>query len=182
MRLLPLLALAAALAKQRKASNRVAGFIVPIPLVGFAIYGLLSDTMEFPRALLYGEIVSAVFLIFSWIGKRQSSGKNAYEGVVVDKRTRYRSRRGGETGWNELITVVRTAAGEQKQIVERDNSRTPAWEYLQIGDQFRYHPELAFPYELFDKSRAPYLPCPICQKKNPLTNDNCSKCGAPLLK
>lgn len=181
--------LLAALAKQKKSARRVAGILVPFPLVGFAIYGMVSDSMELGKALIYGAIVSAVFLIFALIGKRQSSSKNAYEGVVVDKQTRRRRRResDGDGGsvvstYNELITVVQTNSGEQKKITERDDTRTLAWDYLQVGERFRYHPEHAFPYELYDKSHAPCLYCVVCQKKHPVTADRCSKCGAPLLK
>ena len=114
--------------------------MVPIPLVGFAVYGLLSDGLDFSRALLYGAIVSLVFLVFSLIGRRQGNAKNAYEGVVVDKQTRVRRRSGGGSGggrnhssYNELITVVRTSTGEQKKIVESDDKRTLAWDYLQMN-------------------------------------------------
>ncbi len=181
--------LLAALKKQKRASARLSSFIVPLPLLGFAIYGKVSDKMDFSQALLYGAIISAVFLIFSLIGKKQSSGKNAYEGVVVDKQSRVRRRSSNsgdgnrnDTYYTELITVVRTSTGQEKRIVERDNSRTLAWDYLQIGERFRYHPDHAFPYELYDKSHAPYLRCSICQKKNPVAEDRCQKCGAPLLK
>ena len=182
--------LLAALAKQKKVSGRVSAFIVPLPLVGFLIYGLVSDEMEITKALLIGLVVSAVFWIFSRIGKRQTSGKNAYEGMVVDKQTRQRrhSNGGDDNGrrsysyYTELITVVQTSGGETKRIVERDDNRTFAWDYLQVGDRFRYHPEYAFPYELYDKSHAPYIHCVVCQKKNPTAADRCKKCGAPLLK
>ena len=181
--------LLAALAKQKRVSGRIAAFMVPIPLVGFAVYGLLSDGLDFSRALLYGAIVSLVFLVFSLIGRRQGSAKNAYEGVVVDKQTRVRRRSGGgsdggrnHSSYHELITVVRTSTGEQKKIVESDDKRTLAWDYLQIGERFRCHPEHAFPYELYDKSHAPYLCCVVCQKKNPVAEDRCKKCGTPLLK
>ena len=179
--------LLAALAKQRRAAKRAASF-VPIPLVAFAVYGMISDKMEFSKALLYGAIVSAIFLICSLLGKKQSSSKNAYEGIVVDKQSRIRRRSSGSSSdrryetYTELITLVRTSTGEQKKIVENDKGRTLAWDYLQVGERFRYHPEHSFPYELYDKSRAPFLYCVVCQKKNPVTEDRCKKCGVPLLK
>lgn len=51
-----------------------------------------------------------------------------------------------------------------------------------IAERFRCHPQFAFPYELYDKSKADCLYCVICQKKNPVEADRCPKCGAPLLK
>ena len=66
--------------------------------------------------------------------------------------------------------------------METDQGRNQAWDYLQIGERFRYHPEFNFPYELYDKSHAPCLCCAVCEKKNPVTADRCAKCGAPLIK
>ena len=51
-----------------------------------------------------------------------------------------------------------------------------------IAKRFRCHPQFAFPYELYDKSKTDCLYCVICQKKNPVEADRCPKCGAPLLK
>lgn len=182
--------LLAALQKQKKAGKRLGAFIVPLPLIGFLIYGAVSDNMEIGKALLYGAIVSAVFLIFALIGGKKSSGSKPYEAVVVDKRTQQRRRSNGSDGsgrreysyYTELTTIVQTTAGERKKIVETDKSRNQAWDYLQIGERFRYHPEFNFPYELFDKSHAACLYCAVCEKKNPVTEDRCRKCGAPLLK
>ena len=77
---------------------------------------------------------------------------------------------------------MRTADGRAKKITERDDSNHMAWDYLQPGERFRYHPQLGFPYELWDKSHAPYLACPVCGKKHAVTEDRCRKCGVPLLK
>ena len=179
----------AGLAKNRKAAKKFGAVLVPLPLIGFAIYGAVSDKMELPKALLYGAIVSVIFLIFALIGKGQTSEKNAYEATVTDKQThrRRRSESGGSGNrsysyYTELVTVVRTADGHSKKITERDDSNHMAWDYLQIGERFRYHPQLGFPYELWDKSHAPYLGCPVCGKKHAVTEDRCRKCGAPLLK
>ena len=51
-----------------------------------------------------------------------------------------------------------------------------------MGDRFRYHPQFKFPYELYDKSKAPYIACVSCGKTNAVTEDRCQKCGIPLLK
>ena len=44
------------------------------------------------------------------------------------------------------------------------------------------HPQFRFPYELYDKSRAPYIACVSCGTKNPVEADRCKKCTLPLLK
>ena len=44
------------------------------------------------------------------------------------------------------------------------------------------HPQFHFPYELYDKSRAPYIACVSCGTKNPTEADRCQKCNLPLLK
>ena len=179
-------ALIAALKKQRKSVRAFGAVLVPLPLIGLAIYGAVSDKMEFPQALLYGAILSAVFLVFALIGRRQSSPKNAYEAVVTDKQTRTRRRKSSDddsyTTYTELITVAKTDDGQTKKISERDDGPYIAWDYLKIGDRFRFHPQLGFPYELYDKSRAPYLACPVCSRRHALTEDRCRKCGAPLLR
>ena len=181
--------LLAALKKQKKSGKRVSAFIVPLPLIGFLIYGAVSDKMEIGQALLYGAVISVIFLICALLGGKKSSGKKPYDAVVVDKQTRQRSRSTGSSNghqhyqyYTELITVVQTTTGERKKIVENDRSRNQAWDYLQIGERFRYHPEFNFPFELYDKSHAPHLFCAVCEKKNPVTADRCRKCGAPLLK
>ena len=180
-------AVLAGLEKNRKAAKKAGAFIIPLPLIGFIIYGAVSSEMEMGKAVLIGAIVSVIFLIFTLIGKKKSDPKNSYEAVVTNKQTRRRRDRSGNdddyTYHTELITVVQTTTGETKKITERDDSGNHiAWDYLQVGDRFRYHAQLSFPYELYDKSRAPYLACPVCSKKHAVTEDRCRKCGAPLLK
>lgn len=80
------------------------------------------------------------------------------------------------------ITVVRTTDGKEKKIVERDGSQIWAWNYLNVSDRFRYHPQFHFPYELYDKSKAPYDTCVSCGTRNPIEVDCCQKCVLPLLK
>ena len=181
--------LLAALQKQRKAAKKAGAIIIPLPLIGFAIYGAISDKMSIGQALIYGAIVSIVFLIFALIGKKQSDPNKSYEATVVDKQTHRRRRRESSgdddysyTTYTELVTVAKTTAGQTKKITERDDNNPVAWDYLRIGERFRYHPQLGFPYELYDKSHAPYLACPVCSRKHAVTEDRCRKCGAPLLK
>ena len=176
----------AAVRKNRKAAGIFAFFLVPLPLLGFFLYSQFSDKMETADALKYGAIVSAIFLVFALYSFIKERAKNTYEATVIDKKTRRASRRNGadnSTGYyTEYITVVRTTAGKKKKIVEQDGSQIWAWDYLQVGDRFKYHPQFHFPYELYDKSKAPYIACISCCTKNPTQADRCQKCNLPLLK
>ena len=174
----------AAVKKNRKASKIFMLFLVPLPLIGFVAYSLFSGNMELSKALLYGGIVSAVFLIFALIGLATGRAEKSYDAVVVKKSTGqvYRSGSGGSDAITEYRTTVRTDAGKTKTITEREGSRIVAYHYLNEGDRFRYHPQFVFPYELYDKSKATCIYCVGCGTKNPLGSDRCKKCGIPLLK
>ena len=163
--------------------------IIPMPFAGFMIYSSVSDKMETKDAALYGGIVSGVFLLFALISLLRRAAAKPYDAVVIDKRTRRVQRssnsdrdRTNRSTYTEYITTVQTSAGKKKKITEREGSLIYAYNYLQPGDRFRYHPRFHFPYELYDKSKAPYIRCVSCTKENPVTADRCSKCGIPLLK
>ena len=172
-----------ALQKNNKAGNILSLFLIPLPLIGFVIYSIVTDNVPIEEAIRNGLIVSAVFLVFAVLSKISSAMKKPYEAVVTDKKSRMRMRNGDENGrYTEYTTIVQTNDGKRKKIVETDRSRTFAWNYLNIGDRFRFHPKFAFPYERFEKSSARCLYCVVCQMENPVEADRCQKCGVPLLK
>ena len=172
-----------AIRKNKKVGNLFSAVLIPVPLIGFLIYSIVSDKMPVSQGLKTGLIVSAVFLVFALVSKFSEARKKPYEAVVTDKRSRIRTHNSDQNNsYTEYTTVVQTTDGKQKKIVETDRSRSFAWNYLNIGDRFRFHPQFAFPYERFEKSSAPCLYCAVCQRENPVEADRCSKCGAPLLK
>ena len=175
----------AAVKKNRKVAGIFSLFFVPLPLIGFLVYSIVSNQIETADALRYGAFVSGIFLLFALYGIIKGRAKNTYEATVIDKKSRraYRHNSSDDNSYyTEYITVVRTADGKKKRIVEREGSRIVAWDYLQVGDRFKYHPQLHFPYELYDKSRAPYIACVSCGTKNPVEAHRCQKCNLPLLK
>ena len=174
----------AAVKKNKKAAGIFGLIIVPIPFIGFTVFSFVNDTMESKQGMLYGAIVSAVFLVFAIFGRLKQRASKSYEAVVVDKKQRERSDKDGDnrTYYTEYITIAKTTDGKKKRIVENSSSMIIAYNYLQVGDRFKYHPQFAFPYELYDKAKAPYIGCVACGTHNEVTNDRCSKCGAPLLK
>ena len=177
----------AAVKKNRRAAKIFGFILVPLPLIGFIIYGKVSGDFELGKSALYGGIVSAIFLLFALIGFIKGRAKNTYDATVIDKKTEL-ERRHTNSDDDSLVTkytvVVRTDEGKKKKIVEWEGSMITAYNYLNVGDRFRYHPEFNFPYELYDKSRAPYIACVSCGTKNPVAADRCQnqKCRLPLLK
>lgn len=175
----------AAVKKNRKTAGIFSLFLIPLPLIGFVVYSVFSDKMETGQAVKYGGFISVVFLIFSLYNSIKERAKNSYEATVIDKKSHraYRHKSSDDTSYyTEYITVVRTTDGRKKKIVEREGSQVWAWDYLQVGDRFKYHPQFHFPYELYDKSKAPYIACISCGTKNSVETDRCQKCGLPLLK
>ena len=177
-----------AVKKQRGAARKFTFFLVPLPLIGFLLYSLITGEMETDMALKVGGAVSVVFLIFALVSMGKSKAENTYEGVVTNKETRLRQNVRTDSGSRtqdteyEYITHVKTADGKAKKIVETDHGRIFAYHYLNVGDRFRYHPQFAFPYELYDKTQADGIYCVGCQTKNPITADRCKRCRLPLLK
>ena len=175
----------AAVNKNRKTAGIFSFFLVPLPFIGFVAYSFFSDKMEIDQAVKYGGVLSVIFLIFTLYGFIKDRVKNSYEATVIDKKSRhvYRHKNSDNSGYHtEYITVVRTTDGKKKKIIEREGSQIWAWDYLKVGDRFKYHPQFHFPYELYDKSKAPYIACISCMTKNPTEADRCQKCGLPLLK
>lgn len=175
--------------KQRGAAKVFAIFLVPLPFIGFVLYSAVTDAMEMGQAVMAGLFVSAVFLAFALWSFIHERAENSYEGVVVSQDTElrknmHRDSDGRRNSYQEFnyITRIRTTDGKNKKIVETDHGRRLAFEYLKPGDRFRYHPQFAFPYELYDKSQADGIYCVGCQTKNSITADRCRRCNLPLLK
>ena len=171
-----------AVKNNKKYSKIFAVVIVPIPLIGFLIYSFTSDSMTTTQGLLYGAIISFVFLICAVISFIKGRPGNSYEAVVTKKKTRNRTDSKDDNIYTEYITFVKTTEGKKKKIVETDKRIVAAFEYLDEGARFKYHPQFAFPYELYDKSKAQYIVCVKCGRKNPVEADRCKKCSTPLLK
>ena len=176
----------AAMKKNRRRGLIIGLFIIPLPLLGFIIYGKASGELEMSQSLLYGGIVSGVFLLFMLFSIIKERAKNTYDAVVTDKKQertyRHKNNNASKEMYTEYTTYITRSDGKKKKILEHEGSQIWAYNYLEVGDRFRYHPEFHFPYELYDKSKAPYIACVSCITKNPKEADRCKKCGLPLLK
>ena len=177
----------AAVKKNKKLGGIFAVIIVLLPFVGVTAYSMFSDNMELQKGMVYGAVLSAVFLLFALFSAVKNRAKNEYDAVVTEKKTRTRHRQSHSDSdmtesYTEFITYAKTMDGKKKKIVEQEGHRVIAYNYLQIGDRFMFHPQFNFQYEHYDKSRAPYIGCVSCGTHNPVEADRCEKCGIPLLK
>ena len=173
----------AAVNKNRRASRIFLLLFMPVPIIGACIYALVTKEMELGQAIIGGAVVSGIILLINFLTGMSHSAKNAYEAVVIDKKYEYDHKTNDSTS-NEYVykTIVRTTDGHKKVIQETSHMPRSAYEYLSVGDRFRYHPQLAYPYEKYDKSKDGFVYCACCMTKNDLSGDRCQKCGVPLLK
>lgn len=171
----------AALRKNRKSDGIFFLFFMPIPVIVACIYALVTGEMEFGQAFLSGAAVSGIILVINLLIGLSNRAERSYEAVVIDKREGYTS--GSDEDRTPVYkTIVRTTDGRKKVIQETSHIPSSAYEYLCVGDRFRYHPQLAYPYEKYDKSKDGFVYCACCMTKNELSEDRCQKCGVPLLK
>ena len=173
----------AALKKNRKISRILLLILLPVPIIGAAIYALVTKEMEFGQALIYGAVISGIILVINLLSGMSHGAKHGYEAVVIDKKREYDHKTNDSTSSEYVYkTIVRTTDGHKKVIQETSHIPRSAYEYLCVGDRFRYHPQLAYPYEKYDKSKDGFIYCACCAAKNELSGDRCVKCGVPLLK
>ena len=173
----------ASLKKNRTISRIFLLIFLPVPVIVACIYAFVTKEMELGQALIYGAVISGIILIINILSGMSHGAKHGYEAVVIDKKREYDHKTNDSTT-NEYIykTIVRTTDGHKKVIEETSHIPRSAYEYLCVGDRFRYHPQLAYPYEKYDKSKDGFVYCACCMKKNELSEDRCQKCGVPLLK
>ena len=173
----------AAVNKNRRASRIFLLLFMPVPVIVAAIYARVTGEMELGQAIIGGAVVSGIIFLINILSGMSHSAKHSYEAVVIDKRYEYEHKTNDSTA-NEYVykSIVRTTDGHKKVIQETSHIPRSAYEYLQVGDRFRYHPQLAYPYEKYDKSKAGFVYCACCMTKNDLSGDRCVKCGVPLLK
>ncbi len=158
-----------------------APILIFAPFLVTLVLSIKEDNTEY---LGYGVVISAVFLIFNLLSAIKKKSERQWDGVVIDKYTKQRtasSTDDGFTTYTLYIVKIRKENGRIKKLKEKERN-CPYYEYLQIGDKVRYHPQFTYFYEKFDKSRDSYLLCPICATKNSITQDNCSSCGVPVIK
>lgn len=121
--------------------------------------------------------VFVLIIVISLLLKR-FAGKS-WDGEVVRKRIA-RESSGSQRGTRRVyITEFRTDDGRKKKYKERTLHHV--YNYLAEGDRVRYHPELNYPFEKYDKTHDDTVMCPFCGSLQAIELDTCPTCNKPLL-
>ena len=81
----------AAVRKSRGISKASVLFIVPLPLIGFVLYAMITGNMEISEAVRNGAFVSLIFLFFAIYSLIANRPEKAYEAVVTNRYTKERA-------------------------------------------------------------------------------------------
>ena len=170
-----------ALEKQQRAT-RIAGIVlVLLPLLGFLIYGAVSDKMELGRALVTGLVVSAVFGLTTLVVTLKKKLSKPFEGTLSDKKHVHHissSKHRAGRSRNEYFLYITDGDGKRR----KKPTTVTVYNYLQVGDRLRYLPQFPQPFEKYDKSGDAEIVCMFCGCLSPIDRDECAACRNPLLK
>lgn len=174
----------AGLAKVRRAGCVFAVVVLILAFFAPVVAAMFSDKLKMDDAVKIGAAIAVAIALCSLISKIAYAFKKPYEATVIAKKESEKKQHDdkNDKSRHEYITIVRLPNGKTKKIVETLTLKHSAWKYLKVGDRFRYHPHLNYPYELYDKAAAGCLFCGVCSMENPVEADRCKKCGAPLIK
>lgn len=161
---------------------------IPLPFIIFLIVSFVSEEIRTADALVFGGGISVVFLLFYLFGSYLTNAKRSWDGVVIDKKTKNKSRRfrdGEVQNYIEYTIYFRTDSGKKEYSVSNSYGAPDYrdyYDYLNVGDRVRYHPQLPFKYEKYDKSHDSEIPCMFCKTINDIQNDRCEVCNCLLFK
>jgi hypothetical protein len=155
-------------------------------VVGFYIYGETSREMENPQAMFIGCAIGGMFLMIALCQILRRKGSKTWDGVVVDKTIKRKTRR-HDTGNNdtfieyytEYAVVIRDERGKKHRLTAEDDDTR--YNYFQVGDRVRHHAGLKS-FEKYDKSRDGIILCNACGTLCRISDDICFRCKCPLLK
>lgn len=175
--------------EERSKKGRGCIFIgIPLPFIIFLMVSFASEEVRLVDALVFGGGISVVFLLFYLFSAFLTNAKRSWDGIVTDKQCKNKNRRmrdGDLVHYIECTVRFRTDSGKKEVSVDRSNGNPEFrdyYDYLNIGDRVRYHPQLSFKYEKYDKSHDSEIPCMFCKTMNDIQNDRCEVCNCLLFK
>jgi ribosomal protein L40E len=161
---------------------------ISLPLIIYLIVSFVSDEVDTMDALVFGGGLSVLFLLIYLFGEYLTNVKHTWDGIVTDKETKNKTRRyrdGEIKHYVEYTVSFRTDSGKKHYSVGRsigDPECRLYYDYLNVGDRVRYHPQLSFKYEKYDKSHDRAIPCMFCKTMNDIRDDRCKACKSLLFK
>ena len=152
-------------------------------IVGFLLYGALSDEMDNPEALEIGLVIGLLFVLIGFFSGKSDYHKRNWDGVVVDKKIKKTYKDIGELGSKaerySFSVFIKSESGKvHEKWSENDDT---VYNYYKIGDKVRYHARLKS-FEKFDKSGDTIIFCNACAFLHDFDEKVCRNCGCPLLK
>lgn len=136
---------------------------------------------ELPSSLWIGlglaGLLWLIYLIQGWRRRRDTS----WEGTIVEKKVD-RTTRTREDPYNHSLKYTVVVRKDDHSLIKL-NYTQELYDYYQEGDRVRHHAGLAASHllEKYDKSADEHLYCLACSTKNPIDQDRCRRCKAPLL-
>ncbi|HHU79187.1 MAG: zinc-ribbon domain-containing protein [Caldicoprobacterales bacterium] len=163
-------------------------FGVLLPFIIYLIVSLVSDEVDTMDAFVFGGGLSVVFLLIYLFGEYLTNSKRTWDGIVTDKKSKNKTRRyrdGEIKNYVEYTVSFCTDSGKKHYSVGRsigDPECRLYYDYLNVGDRVRYHPQLPFKYEKYDKTYDRVIPCMLCKTMNDIWEDRCKACECLLFK
>ena len=161
---------------------------IPLPFIIFLIVSFVSVEVDTLDALVFGGGISVAFLLIYLFAEYLSNPKRSWDGIVGDKELKNKTRRfrdGAIEHYIQCTVSFRTDSGKKHFSVSTSNGNPEFkdyYDYLNVGDRVRYHPQLPFKYEKYDKSHDSEIPCMFCKTMNDIQNDRCEVCNCLLFK
>jgi len=155
-------------------------------VTGFYIYGETGSEMENPQALFIGLGIGGMFLLIALYTVIARKTSKTWDGVVVDKTIKEKTRR-HDTGNNnstidyytEYAVLVQEERGKIHRLTANDDDTL--YNYYRVGDRVRHHAGLNS-YEKYDKTQDSIVFCSACSTLCDINDDVCYRCKCPLLK
>lgn len=144
-----------------------------IAVVGFYVYGEVSDEMLNPKALYVGLVIGGTFFLFGLYILFSLKKSPSWDGKVIEKEIVDKN---GDT----FFIVYFLDQKQQKHQIQTEDNVT-LYKYFKIGDEVRFHGHLNT-YEKLDKSHDAIIFCNACSLIHDINEHFCRNCGCPLLK
>lgn len=152
-----------------------------VAVLGFAIYGQVSDEMDDPQAMGIGLAIGAMFLAIGIGSTRGRKKSTTWDGTVIDKSRRRTTKRTGSSwaGGIEYTVTIQSDSGTLVHLTAEDDATV--YDYYKVGDRVRRHQGLNS-FEKFDKTGDSIIFCNACATLNDIREETCWRCSCPLLK